>query len=452
MAKLGATALGTEPVGKLLRQYAVPAIVAMIASSLYNMVDSIFIGQGVGPLAISGLAITFPLMNISAAFGSLVGVGCGTLLSVRLGQKDYDSSFKVLGNCVTMNITVGVLMTIFSLIFLDDILYLFGASDQTIDYARDYTEVIMLGNTFTHLYLGLNSQLRSTGHPKEAMYATMASVVINAILDPIFIWTFDMGIRGAAVATVIAQVVSLVWQLKILTNKNEIVYLRRGALKPVPRIVRESFVIGMPNFLMNMASCFVVLLINQGLLRYGGDLAVGAYGIANRLVFVAVMIIIGFNQAMQPIAGYNYGANQMSRVMRVFYITCAAATIVATTSTLIYEFGAEYVVRAFTTDDTLAGYAASGLRIVVFAFPIVGSQMVISNYYQSIGKPVKSIILSLSRQVLLLIPLVVILPQFMGLMGVWWSMAISDAASAVLGWTLMSREIRKYRASLRAAA
>ena len=441
----GAAALGVEPVGKLLRQYAVPAIVAMTASSLYNMVDSIFIGQGVGPFAISGLAITFPLMNLSAAFGALVGVGCATLLSVRLGQKDYDTSFKVLGNCVTMNVILGSILTVLAFTFLDDILYFFGASEQTIPYARDYMQVILLGNVITHLYMGLNAVLRSSGHPQQAMYATMVAVLVNVALDPLFIYVFDMGIRGAAVATVISQSISLVWQLKIFANKQELIHFRRNSFKLRRRIARDTITIGMPQFLMNMAACLVVLLINQGLVRFGGDLAVGAYGIINRLVFVMVMIVIGFNQAMQPIAGYNYGANQMPRVMQVLKLTMIAATVVTTTAFLVFLLGAEYVVRAFTTDDELARLSAEGLRIVVTVFPIVGFQMVVANFFQSIGKPGKSIILSLSRQVLVLIPSLLILPQFFGVKGVWWSLPLSDAISTVIAVVLILREIRLQR-------
>ena len=444
----GATALGVEPVGKLLRQYAVPAIVAMTASSLYNMVDSIFIGQGVGPLAISGLAITFPLMNISAAFGALVGVGCATLISVRLGQKEYDTAFKVLGNCVMMNVLLGVTLTVLGFIYLDEILYFFGASEQTIVYSREYMQVIVLGNVITHLYMGLNAVLRSSGHPHEAMYTTMVAVMVNVVLDPVFIYGMDMGIRGAAVATIISQSISLLWQLKLFSNKDDVIYFRRDSFKMRGRIIRDTISIGMPQFMMNMAACLVVLLINHGLVRHGGDLAVGAYGIVNRLVFVMVMIVIGFNQAMQPIAGYNYGANQMPRVMQAFKLTVIAATMVTTTAFLVFMIGADYVVRAFTTDSRLAQLSADGLRIVVLVFPIVGLQMVVSNYFQSIGKPGKSIILSMSRQVLVLIPSLLILPNFFGVEGVWWSMPLSDFIATMLAVVMMAIEIRRYRASV----
>jgi putative MATE family efflux protein len=445
MSVKGATALGTEPIGKLLRQYAVPAIVAMTASSLYNMVDSIFIGQGVGPLAISGLAVTFPLMNISTAFGAFVGVGCATLLSVKLGQKDYNTAFKVLGNCLTMNIILGVVLMAVALLYLDPILYFFGASDSTIGYARDYMEIILLGNVITHLYFGLNAMLRSSGHPKLAMYATIATVMVNTILDPIFIYWFDWGIRGAAIATVVSQMLSLIWQLKVFSDKKELIHFRRGSFKLNKRIMKDTMSIGMSPFFMNMASCLVVLLINQGLLQYGGDLAIGAYGIVNRLVFVMVMIVMGFNQAMQPIAGYNYGANQMDRVKHVLKLTVGAATIVTTTGFVVFVAFSESVVSLFTTDAELIGLSSKGLRTVCAVFPIVGMQMVVSNYFQSIGKPVKAIILSLSRQVLMLIPLLIIMPKFFGVAGVWWSMPVSDALSTILALVMITREMKSYK-------
>ena len=441
----GAAALGTVPVGKLLWQYAVPAIIAMTASSLYNMVDSVFIGQGVGPLAISGLAITFPLMNISAAFGTLVGLGCATLVSVRLGQKDYDTAFKVLGNCVTMNVLLGFVLTFTALYFLDPILMFFGGSDATIGYAREYMEVIILGNIITHLYLGLNSMIRSMGHPKQAMYATIATVVINTILDPLFIYGLDMGIRGAAIATVLSQSISLMWQLFFLSRRSGTLYFKRGIFRPQRRIVVDSFSIGLAPFLMNLAACMVVTLINQGLVRYGGDLAVGAYGIVNRLVFVIVMIVVGFNQAMQPIAGYNYGAKQYTRVHEVLKRTIVAATIVTTTGFAVFTLFPSQVVRIFTTDSRLIELAANGLRITVMIFPFVGFQMVTGNFFQSIGKANKAIILSLSRQVLVLIPCLFILPVFFGVEGVWYSMPVADAISSIWAGIMLWLQIKQFK-------
>ena len=291
--KSAALELGTESIRKLLVQYAVPAIIAMTASSLYNMVDSIFIGHGVGPLAISGLALTFPLMNLAAAFGSLVGVGAATLISMRLGQRDYETAQRVLGNVLVLNLIIGIAFGLAALLFLDPILYFFGASEATIGYAREYMTVILLGNVVTHMYLGLNSVLRASGHPRKSMYATINTVVINTILDPLFIFGFGWGIRGAAIATVLAQVISLVWQLRILSNKQELLHFRRGIYRLRKKIVRDMLAIGMSPFLMNLAACFIVILINKGLKEYGGDLMIGAYGIVNRLAFFFVMIVAG---------------------------------------------------------------------------------------------------------------------------------------------------------------
>ena len=431
------TTLGTESIRKLLMQYAGPAIIAMTASSLYNMVDSIFIGQGVGPLAISGLAITFPVMNLSAAFGAMVGVGASTLLSVKLGQKDYTTAQNILGNVITLNTIIGVIFGVLMLLFINPILYFFGASDATISYARDYMTIILLGNVITHMYLGLNAMLRSAGHPQQAMYATIGTVIINTILDPLFIYTFDMGIKGAAIATVMAQTIALCWQLKLFSNKNEMIHLRRGTFALKRKIVSNSLAIGLSPFLMNLCACFVVILINKGLQKHGGDLAIGAYGIANRVVFFFVMIVMGINQGMQPIAGYNYGARQFERVNKVLRLTIYAATIVTTCTFLVGVFIPEFIARIFTTDKELIKQAANGLSLLVLAFPFVGFQMVTVNFFQSIGIAKKSIFLSLTRQLLFVIPLLLILPNFFGQNGVWIAAPISDTLSSILaGWML----------------
>ena len=423
------TALGTENIGKLLMQYAVPAIIAMTASSLYNMVDSIFIGHGVGTMAISGLALTFPLMNLAAAFGSLVGVGAATLISVKLGQKDYDTAQRVLGNVFVLNILLGVAFTVIVMAFLDPILYFFGGSDETVGYARDYMYIILLGNTITHLYLGLNAVLRSSGHPQKAMYATIATVIINTILDPVFIYGFGWGIRGAAIATIVAQIISLMWQLWIFSSKEELLHFHRGIFRLKRKIVFDSLAIGMSPFLMNMAACFIVILINQGLKKYGGDLAIGAFGIVNRLVFIIVMIVMGLNQGMQPIAGYNFGAKQYERVTKTLKLTIIYATGVTTFGFIIGMLFSDTVVGIFTSDAELIELSAKGLRIVVMFFPIIGFQMVTANFFQSIGMASKAIFLSLTRQMVVLLPCLLILPRFFGAAGVWYSMPISDLQS-----------------------
>lgn len=439
------TALGTESIGKLLMQYAVPAIIAMTASSLYNMVDSIFIGHGVGTMALSALALTFPLMNLGAAFGALVGVGAATLISVKLGQKDYDTAQRVLGNVFVLNVLLGLAFTIIVFPFLDPILYFFGGSDETVGYARQFMEIILLGNVVTHLYLGLNAVLRASGHPKQAMYATIATVAINTILAPIFIFMFDWGIRGAAIATVSAQVIALLWQLKQFNNANELLHFRRGIFRLKRKIVFDSLAIGMSPFLMNLAACLIVILINQGLKKYGGDLAIGAFGIVNRLVFIVVMIVMGLNQGMQPIAGYNFGAKLYDRVNKVLKLTIIYATCVTTFGFLVGMLAPNQVVGIFTSDAELTELSATGLRITVMFFPIIGFQMVTSNFFQSIGMAGKAIFLSLTRQMLILLPCLLILPHFFGVAGVWYSMPVSDLLASLIALVMLVYQFRKFK-------
>ena len=439
------TALGTESIGKLLMQYAVPAIIAMTASSLYNMVDSIFIGHGVGTMALSALALTFPLMNLGAAFGALVGVGAATLISVKLGQKDYDTAQRVLGNVFVLNILLGLAFTVIVFPFLNPILYFFGGSDETVEYARQFMEIILLGNVVTHLYLGLNAVLRASGHPKQAMYATIATVAINTILAPIFIFMFDWGIRGAAIATVSAQVIALLWQLKQFNNANELLHFRRGIFRLKRKIVFDSLAIGMSPFLMNLAACLIVILINQGLKKYGGDLAIGAFGIVNRLVFIVVMIVMGLNQGMQPIAGYNFGAKLYDRVNKVLKLTIIYATCVTTFGFLVGMLAPNLVVGIFTSDAELTELSATGLRITVMFFPIIGFQMVTSNFFQSIGMAGKAIFLSLTRQMLILLPCLLILPRFFGVAGVWYSMPVSDLLASLIALVMLVYQFRKFK-------
>ena len=448
--------LGTQPVGKLLKQYALPSIIAMLASSLYNIVDSIFIGHGVDALALSGLAVTFPLMNISTAFGAMVGMGSSTLISVKLGQKDYGTAQNILGNAVVMNILMGVIFAIISLIFLDPILYFFGASEATIGYARDYMVIILLGNVITHMYFGFNALLRAMGHPKMAMKATIATVLVNTVLDPLLIFEninlgfiqfsgAGWGIRGAAIATVTAQCISLAWQVRVMSDKRELLHFKRGIYKLKSYIVKEVLTIGLPPCLMNLASCFVVIFINRGLTTYGGDYAVGAYGIVHKMTFIFVMIVMGFQQAMQPIAGYNYGAKAYDRVTKVLKITIALATGVTTMAFVIGEFFPEYVARIFTSDAQMIEMAVVGMRYNCLLFPIVGFQMVTGSFFQSIAQPGKAIFLSLSRQLLFLVPFIVIFPHFWGINGVWISLPASDFVSSIITATLLTNYFRKHK-------
>ena len=438
------TELGTEKIGRLLKQYALPAIIAQTAASLYNMVDSIFIGQGVGPLAISGLAVTFPLMNLSTAFGTLVGAGAAVMLSVLLGQKNYKAANKVLGNVVSLNIIIGLIFMAVSLIFIDPILYFFGASENTLPYAKEYITIILIGNVITHVYFGLNAAMRSSGFPKKAMALTIFTVVFNTILDPIFIFVFDMGIAGAAWATVIAQTVAMIVVLKHFSDKERAFHFEKGIFKLDLRVAKDSLAIGMGPFLMNAAACLVTLFINQQLRDYSGDLGIGAYGICNRLIFMFIMICMGLNQGMQPIAGYNYGAKQYSRVKEVFWMTAKLGTIVTCICFIIGMFFPRVAVGIFTHDEALMEMASHGLRILVIGFPIVGFQMIGTNFFQCLGMVKKSVILSLSRQILFLLPLLYALPLWHGASGVWMSFPVSDVLSAALTAILLRRLFKKF--------
>lgn len=441
------TELGTLDIGKLLLQYSLPAIIAMTAASIYHITDSIFIGHGVGALAISGLAITFPFMNLASAFGSLVGAGAATLLSIRMGQKDYDSANVILGNAITLNVIIGLSFTIVSLLFLDPILLFFGASEGTLPYAREFMSVILIGNIITHIFMGLNALLRSMGQPKKAMFATIMTVVINLILNPLFIFGFQWGIKGSALATVISQFIMLMWQLKFFSNKSNFIHFKKESFKLRSRIVKESLSIGISPFMMNAAATVIVIVINQGLIRTGGDLAVGAYGIINRISFLFVMVVMGFNQGMQPIAGYNFGAKLYSRVDQVLKKTIIRATMVTTTGFLIGELFPRAVASIFTDDVELIDLAANGMRIVFMTFPIIGFQMVTANFFQSIGMVKKSIFMSLSRQLLFLLPCLLILPYLWGINGVWYSMPIADTISSVIAAILLVRQFKSFRAN-----
>ena len=437
--------LGTKPVGKLLAQYAFPAIIAMIAASLYNIVDRIFIGQIVGPMAISGLAITFPFINLGAAFGAAVGIGASTSISVKLGQRDYDTAENILGNTVTLNLIIGSAFGIICLIFLDPILRFFGASDATIPYARSFMEVILAGNVISHMYFGMNAVLRAASKPRQAMMATIFTVLMNIVLDFIFIRLWGWGIRGAAFATVLSQALALCWQMKQLTNKDEILHLKRGIYRLKRHLVENIISIGISPFLMNVCACIVVIFMNNQLVRYGGDMAVGAFGIAYSVAMIFVMFVIGLDQGMQPIAGYNYGSQQTDRLMRVLKLTIFAATGIMVTAWLIAHLAPYYCARMFTKDPELIRQAIKAIQINMMMYPIVGFQMVVTNFFQCIGKVKISIFLSLSRQLLFLIPLLVILPQFFNLNGVWASLPSSDFLASLVAAIIMITYMRRLK-------
>lgn len=439
------TELSEKPVFSLLLQYAIPAIVAMVASSLYNIVDGIFIGQGVGAGAIMGLAITMPIMNLSAAFGAMVGVGGSTLLSVKLGEKDYNFAAKILGNVITLNCIIGIGLGAVMLLFLDPILRFFGASDYTIPYARDFMVIVLIGNVFTHLFLGLNAMLRSSGKPKKAMKATIMTVIINIALAPLFIFVLHLGIRGAALATILSQLIVLLWQFKLFSNPNELIHLRRDTYRLERRIVTGSLSIGLSPFLINLCACIVVIIINKQLVSYGGDVAVGAYGIANRMMFFFVMVVIGINQGMQPIAGFNFGAKHYTRLNQVLKYAITIATGIWIVGFIVCVLLATPVASAFTNNEELLKEAAHALRVMNLVVPIIGFQMITIGFFQSIGKAGISIFLSLTRQLLFLVPLLLILPNFFGLEGIWYSVPIADGTAAITAAIVLIYHMRKFK-------
>ena len=417
----------------------------MTFTSIYNIIDSIFIGHGVCPMSIAGLAVSFPLMNLVVAFCTLVSAGSSTIASIRLGQKDMKGATEILSHTLMLCITNAFFFGILSFIFLDNILIFFGASPDTLPYARSFMQVILLGTPITYTMIGLNNVMRATGYPKKAMLTSMVTVVANIILAPIFIFHFEWGMRGAATATLISQLIGMVWVLSHFCKKESTVHFEGKIWKVKRRIVESIFAIGMSPFLMNMASCFIVILINQGLKEHGGDLAIGAFGIVNRIVFVFIMIVLGLNQGMQPIAGYNFGAKLYLRVTEVLKVTIYCATVVTTIGFLIGMFIPEIVSSIFTSDAELISIASKGFRVVVFFYPIVGFQMVASNFFQSIGMASKAIFLSLTRQMLFLVPCLLILPHYYGQMGVWASMPVADLAASLISGGMLWWQFRQFK-------
>ena len=445
------TELGTASIRSLLFKYAMPGIIAMTAMSLYNMVDSIFIGHGVGALALSGLTVAKPFMDICAAFGTLVGVGASSLVAIKLGEKDYRSANDILANVIILNVILGAIIMVVGLFWLDPILYAFGASEATIVYAREYMEIILLGNILTHIYYGLNSMLRSVGHPRISMYATILAVSLNVILDPIFIFVLDMGVRGAALATILSQLVSVIVELIIFLNPKEVIHFHRGIWRLKRDITMRALGIGTAPFLMHMAACFVVIVLNNQLLRYGGDMEIATFGMTNRFIFFFVMIVMGIQQGMQPIVGDNYGAQLYQRMLRAFKLAVYCATCVMSFLFLFGEIWPEGFIRLFTHDEVLIAQSITPARIMLAVMFAIGFPMITGNFYTSIGMAPKAIFLSLTRQVLFLIPLIIGLPllfESLGIApiwGVWWSWPISDSLSVITAMIVFNRDMRKFK-------
>jgi putative MATE family efflux protein len=425
-------------------KYYFPAFAGVMVNSLYNIVDRIFIGQGVGALALSGLSVVFPIMIIYMAFGMLVGSGAGVRISVNMGKKDFPRAEKVLGNAVFLSVVLGIFVTGLTFLIKEPLLKRFGAGPETFEYANDYLNIILLGSTFGMVGYSLNNIIRSEGNARVAMYSMFLSAGLNLILDPLFIFGLDMGVKGAALATVISQFVLCIWVIAHFRGKRSVLRLRTVNLKPVKEVIIYIVTIGFAPFAMMIASAFVQSLFVDQLIRHGGDIAVGAMGIINSVSIMLVMSIVALNMASQPIIGFNYGSRQYGRVLQTVKIGLKAATIIAVGGWLLCLIVPELIVGLFNSDnDELQRTGVHGLRIFNAVLPLVGYQIIASNLFQSIGKARLAAVLSLLRQVIFLVPLLIVLPTFFGLTGVWLAMPVSDFLSSVTSFVFLRREMKR---------
>ena len=425
-------ALGHEPIGKLLVRYSLPAIAGMVIFSLYNVIDSIFIGHGVGSMAISGLAVAFPLMNLEFAFGLLVGIGGAATISLKMGAGDMEGAFKVLGNVVKLGLIVAVVFGGISLLFLDEILIAFGASTETLPYARDFMHIILMGLPVTYIMFNLNHLMRATGYPQKAMLSSVVTVVVNIAVAPIFIFSFGWGVKGAALATMIAQVSGMIWVLSHFFNKANTVHFRKGIYQLSWKIVGNILAIGMSPFFVNVCGCLVVIILNAGLKNYGGDMAIGAFGVINRVLMLMVMAVIGLTQGMQPIIGFNYGARKYDRALQTLKYGLIAAAIFMAVGEVAAMMSPHSIAGVFTDDPELIDFAVTGIYYTMLVLPLVGFQIVIQNFFQAIGKAKIAILLSTTRQLVLLVPCLLILHKFWGLTGIWASIPLTDTLAFLL--------------------
>jgi len=433
--------LGEEKIGKLLMKFSIPAIVGMLVNALYNVVDRIFIGQ-VDTLALSGVTITFPISIIIMAFGMLVGIGAAALISIRLGQKKKEEAEHILGNAFALIIIISLIVTTLGLIFLEPMLLRFGASTDTMPYAKQYITIILIGTVFQSVGFGLNNIIRAEGNPRIAMFTMLIGGVLNTILDPIFIFVFHMGTRGAAVATVISQIVNTIWVLYYFLGGKSVLKILYKNLRLDAKVVKNIFAIGMSPFSMQIAASIVTIISNKSLVKYGGDVSLGAMGAIMSIAMLVLMPVFGINQGCQPIIGYNYGAKRYDRVKHALKLAIIAATTITTTGFIIIQLFPEQLISIFSNDPALIEVGSRGIKIYLFMLPVIGFQIVSSNYFQAIGKAKISIFLGLSRQVILLIPLLLILPIFFELNGVWASAPSSDIISSILTAVFLFVEIR----------
>lgn len=432
-----------KSIGSLLWKYFLPAFTGVIINSLYNVIDRIFIGQGVGAYALAGLSIVFPIMLIMMAFGMLIGMGAGVRISINLGKKDLNRAELVLGNAFILIIIVSILVTGIGFLIKTPMLKLFGASEITMGYANDYLNIILLGTLLNMMGFSLNNLIRSEGNAKIAMYSMLISAGTNIILDPIFIFVFKMGVKGAAYATIISMFVLCIWVLYHFNSKKAVIRLRVKNFKVTPEIIKYIIAIGFAPFAMQIAGSFVQGTFNTQLIKYGGDLAVGAMGIINSIIMFLAMTIIAINMGAQPIISFNYGAKLYNRVKETLIISIKAATLISIIGWILVELFPVSIIKIFNSDNTeLMLIGERGLRVIFLVFPLVGFQIIVGNYFQSVGNAKISALLSLLRQVLLLIPALFLFPKLWGLDGVWLSGPISDTISAVIVFFFLRHELK----------
>lgn len=437
--------LDTAPLGKLLWKYSLPAVVGIVVMSIYNIIDRIFIGQGVGPDAIAGLAITFPVMNVSAAFGVLIGAGASARTSILLGMQAKDKAEQVLGNSIVMTLVFGTFYIAMFGIFLDPVLRLFGASDTSLPYAHDFMLYILPGLMFNNVTFSFNNVMRASGYPTKAMITMFIGAGLNVILAPIFIFWLKMGIKGAAIATDISMGVSMLFVLAHFFNKNNEIHFKSGIYRLRSDILMPILAIGAAPCIVNSAGCVINAVINNTVYHYGGDQAVAAIGIFTAITGLVITFVIGVCMGMQPIVGYNYGAKRFDRLMRTFWMSAGVCTAVCTIGCLACQIFPEPLSRMFTSDPDLIKASANTLRLATAAFWVAGYQIVVTNFFQSVGEAGKSIFMSLTRQVLFIIPFLLILPQFWQIDGVWLAYPFSDVCSTVTAALMMAWQIKKIR-------
>ncbi len=442
--------LGTESIGKLLVKFSVPAITGMIVNALYNIVDRMYIGhiKGVGSYALSGLAITFPISVIIMAFGMLIGIGASAVISIKLGEKNKETADNILGNAFILITIISLVIGILGVLFLNKLLILFGASENSIPYAKSYIQIILMGAVFQNIGFGINNIIRAEGNPKMAMLTMVFGAIINIILDPIFIFVFDMGIQGAAIATIISQAFNTILVLKYFTSKNSgsVLKIKKANLKLHKHIIKDIFAIGMAPFSMQIASSFVIILYNKGLYSYGGDLAIAAMGILNSISMLIFMPIFGISQGIQPIIGYNYGAKLYPRVLKVLKLAITFGTCIAIIGFIGVQVFAKQLIGVFVGNNTdLINLGARGIRIDLIFLPILGFQILGASYFQAINEAKTSMILSILRQVIVLIPLILILPLFFKLDGLWLSQPCADLIATALTAFFLWKSIKKLK-------